>query len=72
MGARLRKRIQKQLLAKQGMIPSIAPGNEAYTKSGEMLLRGCTHPQVQSMLSLHQNHYLEAVVASTSDAMIML
>jgi signal transduction histidine kinase len=68
----LRKRIQKQLSVEQAMMPSIAPGSEVCVKSSrndaaeKHSCSGAIHP------SLHQNHYLEAIVASTSDAMIML
>ena len=54
------------------MMPSIAPGNEAYTKSGGIAAAGKHSSSGAIHASLHQNHYLEAVVASTSDAMIML
>lgn len=68
----MRKRIQKQLSAEQERMPSIVPGNEACTKSGGIAAAEKHSSSGAIHASLHQNHYLEAVVASTSDAMIML
>jgi len=64
----LRKRIQKQLSAEQEVMPPVAPGCEACGNdvAETHSLSGAT------LSSLHENQYLEVVIASTSDAMITL
>jgi len=68
----LRKRIRKQLPAEQEVIPSIAPGSEASAEQGRSDVAEEHSPSGATDASLYKNQYLEAVIASTSDAMITL
>ncbi|HWS85124.1 MAG TPA: PAS domain-containing sensor histidine kinase [Ktedonobacteraceae bacterium] len=68
----MRKRVQKQLSAEQEMMPSIAPGCEASAESYGSDAAEMHSPSGATHSSLHENQYLEAVIASTSDAMITL
>ncbi|HEX3640031.1 MAG TPA: PAS domain-containing protein, partial [Ktedonobacteraceae bacterium] len=68
----MRKRVQKQLSAEQEVMPSIAPGCEASAESYGSDAAEMHSPSGATHFSLHENQYLEAVIASTSDAMITL
>jgi PAS domain S-box-containing protein len=68
----LRKRIQKQLPAEQEVISSIAPGSNANADFGGSDSVEKHSPSGANDSSLHKNQYLEAVITSTSDAVITL
>ncbi len=68
----MRKRIRKQLSVEQEVIPSIAPGSEASAELGRSDVAEEHSPSGATDSSLYKNQYLEAVIASTSDAMITL
>ena len=68
----MRKRIQQELTARQAVLPSVAPESETCAKRGRNGVVEKHSPSGANDSSLRQNQYLKAVVASTSDAMIML
>lgn len=68
----MRKRLQKQLPAEQEVILPVAPESDACVEFGGSDDVEKHSPSGANDSSLHKNHYLEAVIASTSDAVITL
>jgi len=69
----LRKRVQKQLSAEQEVMPSsIAPESETSAKVGGSDVVENHSPSGAIDTILHKNQYLESIIASTSDAVIIL
>ena len=68
----MRKRSQKKIPTEQEVISSIAPESDASAELGGNDVVEMHPPSGATDSNLHKTHYLEAVIASTPDAVITL